>query len=277
MKFIILFILCSSVTYGQLEFDQTYDAKDIKHVVIDNFKGNIKVRSTTKDQISIKVTNSNSQNSKSLKLKEYLKDDVVAIYIDNPCKTEISSFDSSRPFEFIRNQNNCTWDGFEEMRFPDLQFEIEIPVDMNIYVSTIMDGIVDIKDIKGTVFASNVNGPIVLNNVSKVTNGTTVNGDVDVSFSQTPTANAHFSTINGEINLNVPVNTSVTANFKSFNGDLYTDLDAIKIDSGLKNKDKLEPGEFAKIGEYSQARIGSGDIAFYIETFNGNAYLKKNK
>jgi DUF4097 and DUF4098 domain-containing protein YvlB len=259
-----------------LYFDQTYDAKGIEHVVIDNFKGNISVKSTNSDQITIKVKKSTSSPLKTLELKEYVTDDLVAVYIDNPCKTKIKSFDPAEPFSFIRKQNNCNWGEGVKVEFPDLQFVIEIPTNINIYVSTVMDGKVEVSDIKGTVYASNVNGSIVLNNVSKVSNGTTVNGDVDVTFNQSPSVNARFSTINGEINLNVPDNTSVTTSFKSFRGDLYTNLDAVALENELQDKDKLQAGEIASIGEYSKAKIGTGKVDFYIETFNGNAYLKKN-
>ncbi|GLR17070.1 hypothetical protein GCM10007940_16850 [Portibacter lacus] len=271
-------MLWSSVIYGQVEFDKTYDSEGVNHVVIDNLKGDIIVKAGSSDQIIIKATSTTTNRIAEMELKEYRTENVLAVYLHNPCKKGFTRFDPEKPFRFIQTENNCQWGGkFDEQEIPKLTLEIEIPTDMNVYVSTIIEGDIDVRGISGVVYASNVNGSIKMHEVSKVKNGTTVNGNIDINYRNKPSITGRFSTINGEINLNMPKNSSLTTNFKSFQGELYTDFDAVQLSGNIKNQETLNPGEMVKVGEYAEAQIGTGEINLFIETFNGNAYLKQIK
>lgn len=276
-QIILLFVLLAQSTYGQDYINKTYDSEGIQHVLIDNFKGDINVVTTNTKQIKIRAINYTENPMESFKLEEFIDKGVIAFYISTPCKSPITKFVPENPFAYTQTSKNCEWDDFEEDRVPDLKFTLEVPKNVNVYVATIMDGNINVDGVEGNVFASNVNGSVALNNIVKATNGTTVNGDVDVSFSKEPSVNARFSTINGDITLHVPEKASLTTKFKSYSGDFYTDLDAEQLPNSIKKKEHLASGEKIDIGSYTKAKIGSGEIEFSIETFSGNAYLKKNK
>ncbi len=269
-------MLWTCVTYGQKYFEKSYAASEIEHVVIDNFRGNINVVRSSSNQIKIIADLESIVNDKTLKLKEHKDGNLVYLYIENPCKQKLGKFDPQNPFNYSRSVNNCDWNG-DELSFPQLSYTVEIPDGVNIYAATVMDSKINIADVTGNVYASNVNGPVEMKNVSNVLNGTTVNGDIDIYYNDMPGTDAQFSTINGEINLYVSPDASIKTRFKSYMGELYTDLDAVQMLNKQNKSGKLEAGEMLKIDEYSEAKIGSGEISMTIETFNGNAYLKKSK
>ena len=276
-QIILLFVLIAQTSYGQEYLNKTYDSEGIQHVLIDNFKGDINVITSNSGQIKISAMNSTENPMKSFKLEEFIGDGVISVYLNNPCKNLMKEFDPENPFGYMHTGQHCDWDGFQEGRIPDLTFTIEVPKNMNVFLATIMDGDIKVEGVEGNVYASNVNGSVFLNKITKATNGTTVNGDVDVTFSGTPTVDGRFSTINGDITLNVPKNASLTTKFKSYSGDLYTDLEAEQMPNSIKKKEQLVAGNILDVGSYSRAKIGTGEIEFSIETFSGNAYLKKNK
>lgn len=269
-------MLLSCALHGQKYFEEVYEKEGIKHVVIENFEGDISVHASTSNQIKISATLESKIAENSLALEEYKTEALIYLYIKHPCKPPITNFDPQDPFVQNRSIDDCHWTG-NEKSFPHLSYSIEIPEGVNIYVSTVMDSKIDISNIDGKVYAANVNGPIKMTNVSKVSNGTTVNGDIEILYNHPPQIEGKFTTINGEINISVPERSSLTTQFKSFMGALYTDLDAEKVMNESVAKSELHGGEMIKIEDYSRAKIGQGEVNMIIETFNGNAYLRKNK
>ena len=276
MKYVIIFMLGACTIHGQDYFNETYDSEKIKHLVIDNFQGDIIVQRSNTEKISVIAVQEGQNKKQTLTLKKYMQEELVYLYIDHPCRQDFGAFDPDHPFKYSRSWNDCEWNN-DENAFPTLSFTIQIPDGVDIYVATVMDSKIEIERVKGNIYASNVNGPISMTGVQSVKNGTTVNGDINIYYDVNPDISGFFSTINGEINLNVPKDASITTKFKSQMGEMFTDLDAIQIMDKKQASGIIKAGENFKIEEYSHAKIGQGEITMTIETFNGNAYLRKNK
>ena len=159
-----------------------------------------------------------------------------------------------------------------------LDYTVKIPNNMNIKVATVNSGEVIVKDVYGTLNASNVNGPINIVNAKGITNAHTVNGNLTASYLAIPPDASSYKTINGKVEVVYPSALSADMQLKSMNGQFYTDF---------PNAEKL-PGEVVKtvsrnnnaamyrLNKTTKIRVGNGGKLFKFETLNGNIYIKKS-
>ena len=274
---IIIFLAFAILVNGQVLLEKDFDAQNIKDLIVFNFEGDVIISASNDDYISVKVVLEDGKMGENLTLKEFKKGDLFGVYLKTPCMVDPNDvdFNPEQPFKFMNGKNNCDWDNFHIDEMPNITFEISLPASMNVYVSTINDGDIRLENIKGKVHANNVNGGISISNCNRVHEATTVNGNVDVVYRSVPETAGNFKTINGDIELSASSNANVNAHFKSFSGDFYTDFDKIDIDKNMKKETQLKEGKLIKINEYTNVKIGDGGFELAIETFNGNAYLRK--
>ncbi len=258
-------------------FNKDYPIDKIEHVILYNMEGDMDIVATDAKEITITVTLEDGKLAEDQSIAEMIKHDYLAVYFKNQCNKNKTwgTFDPEHPFKYANPENNCEWHGFEMNGLPKLHFTVELPRNLSVYVFNINDGDINIDGMENVVFAQNVNGSVTLQNVNKVVNGTTVNGDVFVTYNSIPASPGNFNTINGDIDISLASKSSLNAKFKSFQGDLYTDLEAVVVSEAPKAKVNLAAGDLMKIDEFTIVKIGEGGHDFVMETFNGNAYLRK--
>ena len=124
---------------------------------------------------------------------------------------------------------------------------------------------------------NNVNGSIKLENITGATEARTVNGDVDLNYTQNPKDDSYYYTLNGNINANFIKGLSSNLYFKSFNGEFYTDLadDIIETLPVAVEKAEAKEGVKYKVGGKAGVKVRSGGPKLDFETFNGNVYVKE--
>ncbi|MEX2345432.1 MAG: DUF4097 family beta strand repeat-containing protein [Balneolaceae bacterium] len=160
------------------------------------------------------------------------------------------------------------------------QITIKVPEQVNIQASTINNGMVLVENILAReIKASNVNGPVVLKNVSGKTSVNTVNGDITADYSESPTTDSEYQTVNGTIEVMYPENLSADIRFQSLHGDLYTDFENIEyLSARVERNSKRNAGGVAfRVDNYSPLRIGSGGPEFSFQVLNGDVYIKRIK
>lgn len=158
-----------------------------------------------------------------------------------------------------------------------LNYTIKVPRSMGLQLSTVNNGKVDASEIDGRIKAYNVNGGITLTNVRAAHDVHSINGNVLINFLASPPENSKFHTLNGKLDITFPKDFSADCEFKSFNGNFYTDFDDIenlpaKTEKQVKNN---ENGTTYKLNKINSYRFGKGGKNIKIETFNGNAYIRK--
>lgn len=163
---------------------------------------------------------------------------------------------------------------------PDYRFlvhlEVKVPKNTNLWVSTVNDGKVKVVEVSGAIQASNVNGPVALENVEKVVKAKAVNGNIDITYNNLPGSDSDFKTVNGDITINVGGALNTTVEFESMNGDLYTDFDYSGMGPEIKKVQDRRGGRTKyKIESTTKIKIGAGDQAISFNTINGNMYIKK--
>lgn len=241
-------------------------------LAIYNINGFIKVEGYNGDKVVLeidkKITAKNQDaldtGKQEFKLEIEQQADSIIAYIANP-------FDS-RP-----NRGRRNWDGPRiEYNF-ELDFTVKVPYSLNLHVSTVNGGDINVRDVTGSLGVRNVNGAIHVVNAKGPANMHTVNGSVEVNFLTVPPGESNFKTLNGDIKVSYPGALAVDCQFKTFNGGFFTDFPnvenlPVRI---VKNTENRENKTVYKLSTETFIRIGSGGPTYRFETFNGNIYLKK--
>jgi len=158
-----------------------------------------------------------------------------------------------------------------------LSYTVKVPFGMNLIVSTVNNGDIDVQDVTGSLKVNNVNGPVSIKNAKGITNARTINGNLAVSYTSVPPDGSKYYTLNGALTVTYPADLSADLQFKSMNGRFYTDFPQVEILPVTVTKDtqSKDGGTVYKLDIDKRVRIGSGGKLFRFETMNGNIYIKK--
>jgi len=237
-----------------------------------NITGYIKVEGYSGDKVIIDmdktITADDDKNleagKKEFRLGFDQKSDTVTAYIADP-------FDS-RPHRHWYREDRSDYDyDFK------VNFTVKVPEGMNLHISTVNDGIIEVNNVTGNLHIDNVNDKIVVKNARGTTYAHTVNGDVTVMYQSNPSEESSYYTINGNISVSYKPGLSADLQFKSMNGDFYTDFtDVQRLPATVtKASEKNGDGVVYKLNALTSVRFGKGGKTFKFETLNGNVYIKK--
>lgn len=157
-----------------------------------------------------------------------------------------------------------------------LDFTVKVPYDMNLTISTILSGDIEITSVNGKLDVHHVNGAITLNDIKGITNARTVNGNIYARYASNPHGESSYTTINGDINVHYKPGLSADMQFKSMTGEFFTDFPEAKLQPNVVTKSKTEKENTTvyKIDNVSNIRFGEGGWLYNFETLNGNVYIK---
>lgn len=278
MKKIFIFslsLLSCCWLHAQERIQKTFPAQGISHFVISNIAGGIDVLASDTDEIKITATVERGKLGDGLSIDFKQGSDYLIYYLRTPCTKDESAIQFDPPKNDGLNfwKNNCDWNKSETDPLPKINYRVELPKDIALYLYTIMEGDVIVKNSSAQVSASNVNGAITLDQVAQVARAKTVNGDININLQEVPRVAGDFSTINGDITLKVPSSIKATSSFKTFNGHFYTNLKSVdEMTSGVIKKND-ENGFKYKVDNKREIKFDGGGIQLDFETFNGDVYL----
>jgi len=158
-----------------------------------------------------------------------------------------------------------------------LAYTVKVPFNINLHISTVNNGDIDIKDVYGALKVNNVNGAISIINAKGTTNARTINGNLTVTYLAVPPDASSYYTLNGRLNVSYPSGLSANLQFKSLNGQFFTDFPNPEIlpVNVVKTQDKKDGSTLYKLNKDPQVKIGIGGKLFKFETLNGNIYIKR--
>jgi len=272
-------LFCAPATAQKPEFKEHISKQfDLKKPAnqtvlgIYNIDGNIKVESYSGSKIMIEIDKTISGKTQELvdegkaefQMEFEETADSILVYLKEPYY--------SRPHSGRRNRE---WQRSIEYRV-NLNFTIKVPADINLHVSTVNNGEIDVKNVTGAINAKNINGGIALLNAKGKTDVHTINGDVTINYLTSPPEKSSYYTLNGNIRVTYPASFSGDLQFKSFNGEFFTDFPTeILAPEVTKNTEHKGDKTVYKLDKNTSIRIGNGGRKFKFETFNGNIYIKK--
>ncbi|MBF8965010.1 DUF4097 family beta strand repeat protein [Pontibacter sp. FD36] len=241
---------------------------------IENIDGFVHVETHNSDKVLIEVeriikprTADGLEKSKELSLEFEVSGDSIISYLKAPYIQSHRTGSSNRGVNITKELG---------YRFTH-NFTIKVPQNTNIALTTINNGDVKIKDLTASyIHAANVNGAILLDNISGDVDAKTVNGSVVAKYRENPKKQARLETLNGNVELLYRKSLSATISFSAFNGDFYTDLDDLQQLAPEVKKVSTQNGATTtyKLGKESTFKTGAGTALLYLKTFNGKVIVK---
>ena len=157
------------------------------------------------------------------------------------------------------------------------KLEIEVPMGMDLAVSTYNSGDLMITNIQGELELKNYNGSITALNISGSVVATTYNGDVKLTFDKvTDGTPMSYSTYNGDIDLTFPATVKASFKMKTERGDIYTGFEMNITSSGpIKQQDSKSGAYKLKIDEWKKGDVNGGGAEIAMKNYNGDIYIRK--
>jgi len=236
---------------------------------IDNVWGSIEVVGTASDQAKLTINKSIRAESKE-KLEQARKDvtlditqqaDALKLYVNGPFRCDCHDCNRSRD---------------DEGYIVKMDFQLQVPRDIDIKIKTVNEGRVSVRDINGAFLVRNVNGDIQIHNIAGSGTARTVNGPVKVSFRQNPREASDFQTVNGNIELQFARDLSADFRFKTFNGGIYSDFPVTAMPVAAMQQERRGGKVIFRADRYTSARIASGGPQIKVENLNGDIRILEN-
>lgn len=299
MKRIFLPLIC--ILFTGILMAQTHTEKISREFVLEkkspdntlilaNINGDVKVTSYEGDKIMVEVTktiraktDARLEKGKSeIQLGVIDRVDTLVLFVEGPCisfgradRKNKGDGRWSRNGQFSYDWNDCNNNrSCREDYDYTMDFVVKVPASMNISVSTVNDGDILVENVKGAVVANNINGSIKLTNLMRETDASTINGDLDITYTKNPDKACRFYSLNGDINALFQKGLAANLSFESYNGDFYTDIQP--LESLPVKVEKTEEGDGIKYKvNGNRYKIRTGGALLDFETFNGDVFLKE--
>lgn len=253
-------------------------------LMVANINGGISVTGYDGDKIMVEITRTIKaktqerldQGKAQIRLGVMDLADTIIFYTQGIC-SRFGKSDRKKgdwPHQAWSYQWNSQNDDCRELVDYSFDYVIKVPMTVNLMLSTVNDGDVEIENLKGGILVNNVNGGIKLSNISREANASTINGDVDITYIKNPEKACRFYTLNGDINAWFQKGLSANMSFESFNGELFTNVPQLESLPVVVEKQDTEKGTRFKVNG-SRFKVGNGGVALDFETFNGNVYVKE--
>lgn len=157
-------------------------------------------------------------------------------------------------------------------------FEIEVPKNFSLKISTINRGEIYVENVNGTMDISNINGKITLKDISGSVSADALNRDIIVNFiSVTPNEAMAFSSMNGNIDITFPKTLKADIKVKSDRGEIYTDFDLKAKPSQAKitkGDDSRGNAYNVKVEKWITGSINGGGPEILFKNFNGDVIIR---
>ncbi|MEN0045564.1 MAG: DUF4097 family beta strand repeat-containing protein, partial [Bacteroidota bacterium] len=281
-KFLIysgLLFLLSYQLHGQKTSDtikENLDFEGKSTIVVWNINGGIQVESHDGNEINLEVTRTYTARNKTLleKAKQELKvkttyfGDTLVIAIDPPCDERNRNW--KKGWHGNVYWNGCEWDPKYEFH---MSFKLKVPRQSSLILSTVHEGLIEVKNVTGDLCVNHVHGDIDLKQVSGAVEARTIHGDIDLQYSSPPVKDAFFYAHHGDIEMKLPSNSAAKLFFKSHDGDFYTDADESALtaisDTRQKTEGDEEQGIIYRISNRSGVQLRNGETVIDFETWHG--------
>jgi DUF4097 and DUF4098 domain-containing protein YvlB len=158
-----------------------------------------------------------------------------------------------------------------------IELRIEVPPGSSLKLSTVNDGVIDVRGIGGELELHNTNGDIRVADARGPVNANTVNGDIEVDFAggigAEPMA---FSTLNGDVDLTLPAGSKFDVRLRSDNGEIFSDFDVVLAPKAARVEEDRGKGKYrVSIAKELTGKVGGGGAEIFLKTFNGDIVLRR--
>jgi len=281
---LLLFSCQLSAQKASDTINKTLDFAGKSTIVVRNINGGIQVESHEGSEVQLEVIRTYSAKNQTLleKAKQELKvetayfGDTLVIALDPPCDESNTRWQKGW-------QGNIWWNGCEwNPRYEFyLTFKLKVPRNSDLMLSTIHEGIIEVKNVSGDLYVNHVHGDIQLSQISGAVEARTIHGDIDLQYSDSPTKDAAYYAHHGDIEVKLPSKSAAKLFFKSHDGDFFTDADENSLktinDTRKKIEGNKEQGITYRISNRSGIQLRNGTTVLDFETWHGDVYVRERR
>lgn len=252
---------------------QTFDLGGAQRSLeLDNVNGNIEIVGTDSNQVQL-VVNKTIRAKSDAKLEQARREvtldikqngGTLQLYVDGPFRCRCGD---RRSVNFERHPGYSV----------RMDFELQVPRNINLEVSTVNEGEVRIREVRGAYDVRNVNGGIEMTRVAGSGSAHTVNGGVKVTFTENPREQSSFESINGNIELYFARGLSADFRFKNFNGAIYSDFPVTSLPMRTVSEERKGRKVVFRADRFTGGRVGSGGAEIRVENLNGDIRILENQ
>jgi hypothetical protein len=177
----------------------------------------------------------------------------------------------------VKEVNNVVKIGSDVLQ-GTLDLEIQVPQRFSVKLKTLNNGIITVRNVEGELEVSNLNGDVLLEEVSGFAVASSLNGKVTARFVRINTEQPMaFSTLNGDVDVTLPGNMKFTPKLRTDRGDIFTDFD-FAPQANAPVKEQTRQGVYkVKMEDWVTGKVNGGGPEIMIKNMNGNIYLRKRK
>ncbi len=239
-------------------------------IVVDNVFGSIEVvghSGSTVEMVARETVRARSRTAYDRARQEVELDIVhegseVVLFVDGPFRNE---------------RGRCCSDWWDRGYTVVYDFELRVPADADLELSTVNEGNVEVRGVRGRFEVSNVNGKIDLTDVGASGKITTVNGGIKARFDESPDDDLTIHTVNGRVDVTFPSDLSADLGFKTFNGDAWTDFEAEPLPVRPARQERHDGSWVLKTDRWSRVRVDRGGPQLNFETLNGDITVRRGR
>jgi hypothetical protein len=247
-------------------------------VVVDNVWGSIEVASGGAGAVAMVATErvtaasatlrERARREVTLRVEEFVGG--VRFYVDGPFRCPEGT--GRRPLQSWRGHQNCLhWNGDYQVAY---DFVLRVPADAALDLSTVNEGEVKVRGVRGSFAVSNVNGGIELDGMASAGMARTVNGAVRVQFAENPAGDSSFATVNGDVEVGLRRALAADVRLRTTNGEIFTEFAYAPQPLAGVSREHQRGRYVYKTAHATGIRIGSGGSKIALETFNGDLILR---
>lgn len=178
-------------------------------------------------------------------------------------------------FEVSEDDNRVDLD--TDWRTNQVNVVARIPHRADLELSTVNDGEIFVRDVRGSLVLQNTNGPITASGINGSVIAESVNDDIDVSFSGIASDSAmSFSSVNGDLQIGLPEDAGVRLHIDSAKGEILSDFEVVVAPSEPTITREVDKNGGVEISVESViiADVNGGGTVIKLKTLNGDISIR---
>lgn len=153
-------------------------------------------------------------------------------------------------------------------------FVIRVPRQIDLELSTVNDGEIEVADVRGAYDVANVNGGVRLMHIDGSGDVTTVNGEIEVIFDGNPSEASRFTTVNGTLDAAFQPDLSADLEMKTMNGEIRSHFEVAPLALAEPETRSVGDRTVIQMDHWTRVRIAQGGPRLTFETLNGDVLIR---
>jgi hypothetical protein len=182
----------------------------------------------------------------------------------------------------VEEQPGCDWETITRRRTRPryhvaFDFDVRVPRRTRLRLCTVNGGAVHVVGTVGDFEIDNVNGGITLSGMRGSGRAETVNGAVSAEFAENPKAASSYKSVNGDLDVIFQRTLSANLLMKTFNGALFTDFDVTPLPTPASGVERRNGMTVYRGSRFTGYRVGKGGPEITLDAFNGSIRIVSSR